>query len=151
MSAGLNLVGTLVTLVNPLSLLFLFTRVALLTTLLLTVALVLALFLCAAVGTVVLITGLFLLDLALFLAAADNTTGFAGTVFGFGGGTVPLPFGAGVYFVRGSFVQVQDETIVLSQYSNTPSARIGLRIDEDIINADEDETLELGGRRINIK
>ena len=44
-SAGLNLVGTLVTLVNPLSLVFLFTRVALLTTLLLTVALVLA-FLC---------------------------------------------------------------------------------------------------------
>ena len=38
----------------------------------------------------------------------------------------------GVYFVRGNFVQVQDETILLSQYGNTPSARIGLRIEEDL-------------------
>ena len=55
----------------------------------------------------------------------------------------------GVYFIRGSFVQVQDETIVLSQYSNTPSARIGLRIDEDIINADEDETLADNSKGFN--
>ena len=47
----------------------------------------------------------------------------------------------GVYFIRGNFVNVQDETIILSQYSNTPSGRIGLRIEEDIINADEDESL----------
>ena len=50
-TAGLNVVGTRVTFVNPLSLLFLFTRVALFTILLLTVVLLLALFLCAAVGT----------------------------------------------------------------------------------------------------
>ena len=55
----------------------------------------------------------------------------------------------GVYFIRGNFVQVQDETIVLSQYGNTPSARIGLRIDEDIINADEDETLADNSKGFN--
>ena len=50
---------------------------------------------------------------------------------------------------RGNFVQVQDETIILSQYSNTPSARIGLRIEEDIINADEDETLADNSKGFN--
>ena len=55
----------------------------------------------------------------------------------------------GVYFIRGSFVQVQDETIILSQYTNTPSARIGLRIEEDIINADEDETLADNSKGFN--
>ena len=69
-TAGLNVVGTRVTFVNPLSLLFLFTRVALFRFLLLTVVLLLALFLCAAVGTVVLITGL-LLALFLLLSTLD--------------------------------------------------------------------------------
>jgi len=55
----------------------------------------------------------------------------------------------GVYFIRGNFVQVEDETIVLSQYTNTPSARIGLRIEEDIINADEDETLADNSKGFN--
>ena len=55
----------------------------------------------------------------------------------------------GVYFIRGNFVQVQDETILLSQYGNTPSARIGLRIEEDIINADEDETLADNSKGFN--
>jgi len=55
----------------------------------------------------------------------------------------------GVYFIRGNFVQVQDETIILSQYDNTPSARIGLRIEEDIINADEDETLADNSKGFN--
>ncbi len=55
----------------------------------------------------------------------------------------------GVYFIRGNFVQVQDETIILSQYDNNPSARIGLRIDEDIINADEDETLADNSKGFN--
>ena len=55
----------------------------------------------------------------------------------------------GVYFVRGHFVDVADETIILSQYTNTPSARIGLRIQEEIINADEDETLTDNSKGFN--
>ena len=55
----------------------------------------------------------------------------------------------GVYFIRGNFVQIKDETILLSQYGNEPSARIGLRIEEDIINADEDETLADNSKGFN--
>ncbi len=55
----------------------------------------------------------------------------------------------GVYFIRGNFVNVEDETIILSQYENFPSARIGLRINEDIINSDEDETLADNSKGFN--
>ena len=55
----------------------------------------------------------------------------------------------GVYFIRGNFVQIQDETIILDQYTNTPSARVGLRVEEDIINADEDETLADNSKGFN--
>jgi hypothetical protein len=41
----------------------------------------------------------------------------------------------GIYFIRGYFIKVQKETIVLDQYSNTPSYRIGLLINEEIISA----------------
>ena len=47
----------------------------------------------------------------------------------------------GVYFVRGQFVNVTAETLVLDQYSNTPTYRVGFNILEEIINADLDETL----------
>ena len=55
----------------------------------------------------------------------------------------------GVYFVRGTFVNVADETLVLTQYSSSPSVRVGLRIQEEIINADEDETLTDNSRGYN--
>jgi len=41
----------------------------------------------------------------------------------------------GIYFIRGYFVKVLKETIILDQYTNTPSYRIGLQISEEIINA----------------
>lgn len=44
----------------------------------------------------------------------------------------------GVYFVRGTFVTVQDDTLILDQYSNTPSYRIGLSIQESIEFASSD-------------
>ena len=47
----------------------------------------------------------------------------------------------GVYFVRGQFVNVSGETLILDQYSNSPTYRIGFNILEEIINADLDETL----------
>jgi hypothetical protein len=47
----------------------------------------------------------------------------------------------GVYFIRGQFVNVDDETLILDQYSNTPSYRIGLYVTEEIITPDQDETL----------
>jgi hypothetical protein len=47
----------------------------------------------------------------------------------------------GVYFVRGYFVNVDAQTILLDEYSNTPSYRVGLRVDETIITAKDDDSL----------
>ena len=47
----------------------------------------------------------------------------------------------GVYYVRGFFVNVSDQTIILDHYSNTPSYRIGLQVREIIVNAKDDESL----------
>jgi hypothetical protein len=44
----------------------------------------------------------------------------------------------GVYYLRGHFVNVDDQTILLDQYSNNPSYRVGLDITEGIVTADDD-------------
>ncbi len=47
----------------------------------------------------------------------------------------------GVFFIRGFFVTVDDSTVILDQYTNTPSYRIGLLIKEELVTAsasDED-------------
>jgi len=47
----------------------------------------------------------------------------------------------GVYFIRGNFVQVNSEKIVLDPYDNLPSYRVGLSIDEQLISAKDDDSL----------
>ena len=47
----------------------------------------------------------------------------------------------GIYFVRGHFVNVNRETLILDQYNNQPNYRVGLYVSEEIINADLDENL----------
>ena len=47
----------------------------------------------------------------------------------------------GVYFIRGNFINVNKETLILDQYTSNPSYRIGLFVSEEIINADLDESL----------
>ena len=47
----------------------------------------------------------------------------------------------GIYFIRGNFVNVATETLILDQYGTTPSYRVGLFVNEQIINADLDESL----------
>ena len=47
----------------------------------------------------------------------------------------------GIYFAKGSFLTVSDETLILDQYSNTPSYRIGLLIEESVVNSSEDPSL----------
>ena len=47
----------------------------------------------------------------------------------------------GVYYIKGHFVLVEPQTIVLDKYTNTPSYRIGLVAEEIIITSEEDETL----------
>ena len=47
----------------------------------------------------------------------------------------------GIYFAKGSFIIVNDETILLDQYDSTPSYRIGLQLNESIVNSDIDSSL----------
>ena len=47
----------------------------------------------------------------------------------------------GVYFVHGQFVGVSQEILLLDQYSQSPNYRIGLFVNEEIINSDIDESL----------
>ena len=62
-------------------------------------------------------------------------------------GASPLSVGsaaqieAGVYFVRGYFVDVTDQQILLEQYSDKPSYRVGLSISEEIIDSADDSSL----------
>ena len=44
----------------------------------------------------------------------------------------------GVYFVRGFFVDVFSQTLILDQYSNLPTYRIGLSIDESVAVASQE-------------
>ena len=47
----------------------------------------------------------------------------------------------GVYFIRGQFVNVDTETLILDQYNNRSNYRVGLFVNEQIINSDIDEAL----------
>jgi hypothetical protein len=47
----------------------------------------------------------------------------------------------GVYFIRGYFTKVNKETIILDYYTNTPSYRVGLQVDEQIVTAKDDDSL----------
>ena len=48
---------------------------------------------------------------------------------------------SGTYFIRGNFVDVATDKIVLDPYSNNPSYRVGLNIDEQLISAKDDDSL----------
>ena len=52
-----------------------------------------------------------------------------------------VSIGEGIFFIRGIFVKVSEQTIILDYYTNTPSYRIGLKIEESIVDAKEDESL----------
>jgi hypothetical protein len=47
----------------------------------------------------------------------------------------------GVYFIRGYFANVSSQDLILDYYTNSPSYRVGLKIEESIITAKEDNTL----------
>ena len=49
--------------------------------------------------------------------------------------------GEGVYFIRGTFVSVASDKIVLDPYGSSPSYRVGLTISEDLVTAKDDNSL----------
>lgn len=76
-----------------------------------------------------------------------NTTINAGTSFASVINDIPTSIGSavsidnGIYFIRGSFVKVEKETILLDPYQNTPSYRVGFAVREDIITPKDDSSL----------
>ena len=47
----------------------------------------------------------------------------------------------GIYFIRGLFVKVSQDTIILDQYTNAPSYRVGLSITENFTSSFDDNSL----------
>lgn len=47
----------------------------------------------------------------------------------------------GIYFVRGYFVEVSNDTLILDYYSNTPSYRVGLKVEELLVSSKDDSSL----------
>ncbi len=47
----------------------------------------------------------------------------------------------GVYFIRGFFINYDSQLIILDQYTNTPSYRVGLEITESLVDSNEDSSL----------
>ena len=66
------------------------------------------------------------------LTLVDNDASAIGSAVGISSGT---------YFIRGTFVDVSTDKIVLDPYSNNPSYRVGLNIDEQIVTAKDDDSL----------
>ena len=65
------------------------------------------------------------------------------TVFSLGASAIGtrVNLSSGVYFIRGTFVDVPESQIILDPYDNTPSYRVGLSILEEIVSASDDDTL----------
>ncbi len=49
--------------------------------------------------------------------------------------------GDGVFFIRGYFVKVSQQTLILDYYSNNPSYRVGLQVTESFIGSKDDSSL----------
>jgi hypothetical protein len=48
---------------------------------------------------------------------------------------------SGVYFIRGIFLRVSDQRIILDQYGVNPSYRVGFNVIESVVTSDEDNSL----------
>lgn len=66
------------------------------------------------------------------VTAAQNATSFVGSA---------AYITSGVFFIRGFFVEVPEQNIILDQYDNFSSCKIGLSVVESIITTDEDNSL----------
>jgi len=49
--------------------------------------------------------------------------------------------GGGVYYIRGTFVQMTEQTVVLSDNSQTATGRVGFTVSEELISPETDESL----------
>ena len=73
-------------------------------------------------------------DTASNLAAQAIASGSTGT-------SSVASIAQGVFYVLGTFVQVNPSTVILSKYSSSPSIRVGLTISEQVVNYISDASL----------
>lgn len=66
------------------------------------------------------------------VTTVQNATSYTGST---------VNINAGVYFVRGFFVEVLSQKIILDQYNTKPSYKVGLQIIESVVTAEEDGSL----------
>ena len=55
----------------------------------------------------------------------------------------------GVYFIRGQFVRVNDETLILDPHDENPTYRVGLEITEEIVTSSKDQSLTDNAKGFN--
>jgi hypothetical protein len=65
-----------------------------------------------------------------------NAISFSPTAVGSG-----IILSPGVYFCRGTFVNVSDQVLILDPYENTPTYKVGFEVIESIVTSDEDPSL----------
>ena len=71
-------------------------------------------------------------------SSTANITGSAGPASSQAGA---VSIEAGVYYVRGHFVECLEETLVLDKYSNNPSYRVGFTVTETLVTPEDDSSL----------
>ena len=71
--------------------------------------------------------------------APTNSTSIGSAVF----------ISEGVYFIRGQFVRVEDEMLVLDPHDENPTYRVGLEITEEIITSSKDQSLTDNAKGFN--
>ena len=75
-------------------------------------------------------------DLNYSLSSIRSGASFATTIISNSTATgAAAKIAQGVYFIRGFFVTVADSTVILDQYSNAPSYRVGLLVKEELVTA----------------
>lgn len=81
------------------------------------------------------------------LSPVDGTLGLGVIVADIEGVNPPIGVGCsatiqrGIYYIKKNFVLVKDQTIILDKYSNSPSYRVGLKLNESVVYPEDDETL----------
>ena len=80
-----------------------------------------------------------------FTESEELTTASSGTVVTFATAATGIGSAAiikrGVYYVNGYYVLCDAQTLLLDKYTNQPTYRIGLTIDEQKVTPEDDETL----------
>ena len=71
-----------------------------------------------------------------------STSGFARTISQNSSSTGSAAYiSDGVYYIRGYFVNVTSQSIILDPFTNSPSYKVGLQVSENIITPEDDNTL----------